>query len=67
MPIFISLPSVAMLFVLVLTVIAAALAFHGALDTRARRTRGAAARIARAKVRARDFRRLMRGSRARAS
>jgi CHASE1-domain containing sensor protein len=67
MPTFISLPSVAMLFALVLTVIAATLAFHVALDTQAKQSRAAAARIARAKVRAREFRRLMRGSRARAS
>jgi hypothetical protein len=59
-----SLSSVTTPCVLALTVIAAALAFHVALDNRASRTRAAAARIARTKVRAREFRHLTRGSRA---
>jgi len=62
-----SVSSVMTLCVLVLMIIAAALAFHVALDNRASRTRAAAARIARTKVRAREFRHLMRGARANVS
>jgi hypothetical protein len=59
-----SVSSVTTLCVLVLIVIAAALALHVALDNRTSRTCAAAARIARAKIRAREFRHLMRGARA---